>query len=494
MARPVLTFLAILIAGIAIYVLETARSGVAFTDRFVGQTPVTTLAQDGADGPNVVIAHGFAGSREMMQGYGLILAQAGYRVHMFDFEGHGAHPLPMSGDVTRIEGTTRLLMDQTRAVIDDVADGTPVALLGHSMATDVLIRVAVETETGPLVLLSAFSQAVTPEQPKDMLLIAGQWEPHLRDFGVDAVQMVRPDAQEGEIVQQGEVIRAGIVAPWTEHVAILHSRAGREAALDWFNRAYDRDRIVSAPPTGWAFLALMAAITVLAGAVARILVPKVDLPPSHQPGTTRFAATLAVPALVTPFIALPLDFGVLPVLVADYLAIHLGVFGLLGLMMQRWLWGPLALGWAGLGPFAIALLALLAWGIGVFGFALDRYGANFFPIAERLPIIAALVIGAIPFMVADAQLVWKASIWRRIAARLALLVSLGIAVALDLEGLFFLLIIAPVIVLFFFIHGAMGRAFGKRAGPLVAGIALGIILAWALGVSFPMFAPTGGGA
>jgi energy-coupling factor transporter transmembrane protein EcfT len=70
---------------------------------------------------------------------------------------------------------------------------------------------------------------------------------------------------------------------------------------------------------------------------------------------------------------------------------------------------------------------------------------------------------------------------------------LGIAVALDLEGLFFLLIIAPVIVLFFFVHGAMGRAFGKRAGPLLAGIALGIILAWALGVSFPMFAATGAG-
>ncbi|OSQ53179.1 alpha/beta hydrolase [Marivita geojedonensis] len=493
MARPLLTYLAILIAGLSILVLEVARTGVTFTDRSVGPTPVTTLARDGADGPNVVIAHGFAGSREMMQGYGLTLAQAGYRVHMFDFEGHGAHPEPMSGDVTRIEGTTRLLMDQTRAVIDDVADGTPVALLGHSMATDVLIRVAMETDTGPLVLLSAFSQAVTADQPKDMLLISGQWEPHLREFGVDAVQMVDPDAQEGETVQQGNVIRAAIIAPWSEHVAILQSRAGRLAALDWLNRAYDRDMMASAPPTGWAFLALMASITVLASLLVRLVVPEAPLPPSHQPGVLRFLGTLIVPAVLTPFLALPLDFGVLPVLVADYLAIHLGVFGLLSLTMQRWLWGPFTLGWTGIVPFTLALVALLAWGIGVFGFALDRYGANFFPIEERLPIIAALVIGAIPFMVADAQLVWKAPLWRRIAARVALLVSLGIAVALDLEGLFFLLIIAPVIILFFFVHGAMGRAFGKRAGPLLAGIALGIILAWALGVSFPMFAVAGGG-
>lgn len=493
MVRPLLTYVAILIAGLSILVLEVARTGVTFTDRFVGPTPVTTLAKDGADGPNVVVAHGFAGSREMMQGYGLILAQAGYRVHMFDFEGHGAHPVPMSGDVTKIEGTTRRLMDQTRAVIDDVADGTPVALLGHSMATDVLIRVALEADTGPLVLLSAFSQAVTDAQPKDMLLISGQWEPHLREFGVDAVQMIDPNAQEGETVVQGDVIRAAIIAPWTEHVSILQSRAGRLAALNWLNRAYERETVASAPPTGWAFLALMASITVLAALLARLVVPEAPLPSSHQPGVLRYLGTLVVPAILTPFIALPLDFGVLPVLVADYLAIHLGVFGLLSLAMQRWLWGRFALGWTGIVPFTQALVALLAWGIGLFGFALDRYGANFFPIEERLPIIAALVIGAIPFMVADAQLVWKASLGRRIAARVALLVSLGIAVALDLEGLFFLLIIAPVIVLFFLVHGAMGRAFGKRAGPLLAGIALGIILAWALGVSFPMFAATGAG-
>jgi hypothetical protein len=493
MNRPLLTYLAILIAGVSILVLEVARSGVTFTDRFVASTPVTTLTRDGAEGPHVVIAHGFAGSRAMMQSYGLTLAQAGYRVHMFDFEGHGAHPVPMSGDVTRIEGTTRLLMNQTRAVIDDVADGTPVALLGQSMATDVLIRVALEEQTGPLVLLSAFSQAVTADRPQDMVLISGQWEPHLREFGVNALQMVNPDAQEGETVEQGDVIRSAIIAPWTEHVSILQSRAGRLAALNWLNRAYDRDTLVSAPPTGWAFLALMASITVLASVLARFVVPDTPLPPSHQPGVVRYIGTLLVPAILTPIIALPLDFGVLPVLVADYLAIHLGVFGLLSLAMQRWLWGRFPLGWTGVEIFTLALVALLAWGIGVFGFALDRYGANFFPIAERLPIIAALVIGAIPFMVADAQLVWKASLWRRIAARAALLVSLGIAVALDLEGLFFLLIIAPVIVLFFFVHGAMGRAFGKRAGPLLAGIGLGIILAWALGVSFPMFAATGGG-
>ena len=49
----------------------------------------------------------------------------------------------MSGDVTSIDGTTRLLMEETGRVTD-FAVGLPgaqprVALVGHSMASDVVV-------------------------------------------------------------------------------------------------------------------------------------------------------------------------------------------------------------------------------------------------------------------------------------------------------------------------------------------------------------------
>ena len=53
--------------------------------------------------------------------------------------------------------------------------------------------------------------------------------------------------------------------------------------------------------------------------------------------------------------------------------------------------------------------------------------------------------------------------------------------------------IAPVILLFFLVFGLMGRWVAARAGAASAGLALGLILAWALGVSFPLFAPGGQG-
>jgi hypothetical protein len=419
----------------------------------------------------------------MMQGYGLVLARAGYTVHAFDFLGHGRHPMPMTGDVESLSGTTQRLVDQTLAVLDSIESGEPVALLGHSMATDVLVRVAEARPVGPVVLLSAFSNAITPEHPRDMLIVTGAWEPGLRDFALEAARMVDPGASSGETVRDGAVRRQALIAPLVEHVAILHSRAGRQAALDWLNGHYDRARPAGTPPTGWALLALMGAITALFAPLARLLPRKAPEPPGPMPAG-RFAAVTLLPAVAVPLIAAPLDTAFMPVLVADYLALHLALFGCLQLALLGWLRGLAGFAW----PRPAMAALLLAWGLGVFGFALDRYGANFWPVGPRVPIIAALCAGAVPFMLADAALARGARLWQRIAARVAFLASLGAAVALDVEGLFFLVMIAPVIVLFWLTLGTMGRVAARRAGPATAGLALGVILAWALGVSFPLFA------
>lgn len=460
---------ALVLAVWALVVLEGARAGVGIADLRAGETPVTRMS-DGSGGPPVVIAHGFAGSRQMMQAYGLTLARAGYTVYAFDFEGHGRHRTPMSGDVTAIDGTTQLLIRQTQGVIDMAADGAgPVALLGHSMATDVLVRVAeADARVGPLVLLSAFSLAITLEAPDDMLLVTGAWEPGLKAFALEAEGMAAPDVR-----------RKAVIAPAVEHVSILHSRAGQRAALDWLNGFYERDGSTNVPPTGWALLGLLTAITVIFGPVARRL-PRTEEPDAVLPARG-FAAAVLLPALAAPLLALPVNTKVLPVLVADYLALHLLIYGAVQVAILWRLRGRP--GWPALPASAL----LVVWTLGVFGFALDRYGANFWPTPERLAIIAALCLGAIPFMLADSWLAHGAPLWQRIVARIGFLVSLGVAVALDFEGLFFLLMIAPVIVLFYLSFGLMGRAVAERSGPSAAGLGLGLALAWALGVSFPLF-------
>ncbi|MEM1398402.1 MAG: alpha/beta hydrolase, partial [Pseudomonadota bacterium] len=183
-----------------------------------------------------------------------------------------------------------------------------------------------------------------------------------------------------------------------------------------------------------------------------------------------------------PLAAIWMPRGILPVLVADYLALHMLLYGVIQLAILRFV---------GLRVTGLALVVgavLAAYGIGVFGLALDRYVANFMPHSGRLLIIAALALGALPYMMADSAMAHAhPQLWRRALIRLAFLGSLGIAVALDFERLFFLILIIPVIALFFLVFGLMGRWVEARAGPLASGLGLGILLAWSLGVTFPMF-------
>lgn len=478
--------LAAVAAAVSVWQLERTRAGIEIADLDVATTPATVYRIPGTEGPLVVIAHGFAGSRQLMQAFSLTLARAGYVVVAFDFEGHGRNPVPMSGDVTRIDGTTQRLIDETRRVIDaglslPGTDGR-VALIGHSMASDVVIRTAIaDPRVAPVVGVSMFSEAVTATEPRLLLAVSGAWEGFLRDAALDAARLVDPEAEEGETVRDGEVIRRAAVAPRVEHVGVLYSRTTLEETQAWLDAAFGRDAAVTAAPIGPWLALLLASLVALARPLARLL--PADPPAPHPLSVKTYATALLVPAALAPLIATQVETTVLPVLVADYLALHLALQGLLqiGLLHRA------GVRFGRLRP--VALAALLLWGLGAFGLALDRYGANFVPIPERAAIIAALALGAVPYMAADAlaTLATGASFLRRLAARGALLGSLALAVALDFERLFFLVIILPVIVLFFLVFGSMGRWVGLRAGATPVGLALGLILAWSLGVSFPLF-------
>ncbi|WP_349361278.1 alpha/beta fold hydrolase [Stappia sp.] len=487
-----MALLALALIGAGVWALEAQRAGLVIEDTVVGNTPVTYYAsQDAGPAPLVVVAHGFAGSRPLMAAYAQALARAGYVVAAFDFEGHGRNPVPMSGDVTSIEGTTQLLIDETLRVVAaglaraDV-DGR-VALLGHSMASDIIVRAAArDARIGAVVAISPFSQAVTATHPERLLMIAGAWEPRLRAFALEAARMVDANALEGETVRSanGAVVRRAVVAPHVEHVGVLYSRTAVSEAVAWLNAAFARTQAPPVPARGIWILAVLAGCVLLVRPLAALLP---DRAPPHAPlPGKRFAAALLLPALATPLIAVWVPDGWLPVLVADYLAVHLLIYGALQLAVLRAGGGDL-----GLRPTPLALAAgagLAVYGIFGLGLAFDRYLASFMPHAGRLAIIAALLVGALPFMLADSAMAHaNPKLWKRALIRLAFLVSLGIAVALSFERLFFLVLIIPIVLLFFLVFGLMGRWVEARAGPLASGLGLAVLLAWSLGVTFPLF-------
>jgi hypothetical protein len=115
---------------------------------------------------------------------------------------------------------------------------------------------------------------------------------------------------------------------------------------------------------------------------------------------------------------------------------------------------------------------------------------SFVPAGPRPLIVLAVALGAIPYMIGEARLLeaGHAGWARAFTARTIFLASLAGAVALDFEQLYFLLIILPVIVLFFLIFGLIGGWIGRRTGSsLAVGLGAGTVLAWALAVTFPLF-------
>ncbi len=485
--RLVIGSLTACLVTISIYKLEATREGLSI-QKLDGTTPATLYSGPGEHRPLIIVSHGFAGSRQLMQAISLTLARAGYDALAFDFEGHGRNPMPMRGDIKSIDGTTRRLIDETKRVIAAGLKATgwqgSVGLIGHSMASDIVIRTAIENKgIGPVIAISMYSEAVTAAEPKKLLMISGQFETRLLAVALERLKMIAPGAQAGETVENAGVTRRAAVAPYAEHVGVLFSNTTLDEIRNWLDLYYDRKSSPSenALIGNWIAL-LLAALPALAWSLSGLL-PQRGTAAVKVP-VKAFASACLIPALLTPMIATQIDLTFLPILTADYLALHLLLLGAGQLLLLWWLSGVKPVGFQ---PLYAAALVFFA--IGVFGMALDRYFSNFILTPSRLPIFLAILPGTLLFMLADATLTegGNAPFWRRILLRLVLFGSLAIAIALDPERLFFLAIIFPVLVLFFIIYGLMGRWTAARSGPATPGFALGIVLAWSLAATFPLF-------
>ncbi|WGV17054.1 alpha/beta hydrolase [Fuscovulum ytuae] len=492
--RIVVMLLAVIAACLSIWSLEAGRNGLTIGPFPIADGPPATLyePQGQAAAPVVVIAHGFAGSRQLMEAYALTLSRAGYLVVSYDLTGHGRNPRPMTGDVTSIDGTTRLLVEEVRQVAKAAlrhprADGR-LAYLGHSMASDIIIRAAAdEPKPDAIVAISAFSLAVTEDFPANLLLVTGAWEDGLADAAQAMLRLADPTAALGQTVGDPAMGngRRAVLAPGVEHVGVLYSAPAQQEAVEWLNATFGLQEKAEPAPRGLWIMLLLVAMAALAWPMARLL-PKG--PAQSRVGLRPFLWATGFPLLVVPLALAPLRTQVLPVLVADYLVLHFAAYGMLGLL-ALWRNGLLR---GQFPPRVWPLAAAVAvFAIAVIGGMLDRYVASFLPNAGRLVIIAGLALGTVPYLVSDAILTegGRAPLWRVLAARGGFLVSLMGAVALNFDRLMFLLIILPIILLFFVIFGTMAGWIGRRTGlPAIAGIGFGLLLAWALGVTFPLFA------
>ena len=486
--RPALRILllpaALAVALAALWHLEGARSGVAIERLAVGATPATLYRPAAGEGaPVAVVAHGFAGSARMMEAFSLTLARSGVAALAFDFEGHGRNRVPMTGSVTSLDGVTARLVEETRAVVEAARSleglGPPVALLGHSMATDVIVRAAEAEGIGTVVAVSMYSEAVTPGAPERLLVVSGAREGRLRAVALEAVRQVAPRAEEGETVREGAVLRRAVAAPLVGHVGVLWSPAALGEARDWIAGAAGSPAGGPVAATGPWIAALLGAVLAAGWALARLL-PARGVEAGPALGARRLGAVLVLPAAAGAGAALLMPEGLLGLRGAGGLAAFLLVLGAGQVALLR-RWGvPLGR------PDAAASAALLVWAA-AFAWALDRYGASFVPSGLRWGLLALLLPGAALVAVADGALARGAPVWRVVLIRAVPVAALlgAMLAAPSRLGLQFTAL--PVLVLFWAVFGTMAGRIAARRGPGAPRAALGLVMAYSLAASLPLF-------
>ena len=498
----VVALFAAAVVALALFKLSQATAGLDVDSVEIAGTPATIYRPaQGAPAPVVVIAHGFAGSRELMQPFAITFARNGYVAITFDFLGHGKNPHALHGSVTDANGATKALVDQLGTIVafaKTIAGGNgEVAVLGHSMASDIVVRAAqADPSIAATVAVSMFAPGLTATSPRDLLVIVGALEPQvLKDQGLRAVGMVahgpvQPRVTYGSVAD-GTGRRVSFSAG-VEHIGVLYSHDSVAEALGWLDAVFHRKGSgyleVRGAWIGLLFLGLVVLARPLFG-----LLPAVAARPYGAGLRWRQLVPVAVaPAILTPLLLWKAPTSFLPLLLGDYLAVHFFVYGALtavGLWFARRAPGtpaPVSVPRFILGFAAIALYSLVA-----FGLPIDWFVASFWPIPARVPMILAMLVGTLPYFMADEWLTRGADAPRGAYAftKVCFLLSLAFAVALNLEKLFFLIIIAVVILLFFVIYGLFSAwVFRATRHPLVGGLSNALAFAWAIAVTFRLLA------
>jgi dienelactone hydrolase len=519
-----------LIAAGLIWLGGTDR-GLIDSEVALEQAPVTVYSPlDAEQAPVAVIAHGFAGSRQMMQPFATTLARNGYVAVSFDFPGHGSNPLPLEGKLGEPERTDALLEAVSQVV--DYATTLPqfdgrLALVGHSMAGDIAARYAQTsnpsaedaevadtpgadahsarpvTRVDALVALSPYlSQDIGDHEPdatpNNMLFVYGELEPEVvQAQGRNAVAAVAglPADEIAADVTYGEhgdgSARRLVVADRVEHIGVLYSAQTLEATLQWLNKVFGHQG------NGWIdargpWLAIyFLGVILLAWPLARLL-PRVSSKPlGANLEWRRLLPAALLPALLTPLILRPFPSDFLPIAIADYVALHFAVYALLTGVALLLLGGfvPTDGRRTSIGAFLVALITVILYQTVTIAIPTDRYVAAFLPDPHRWGILLVLLAATTAWFTTDEWLTRGANAVPGAypLTKALFLLSLLLAVALNLRDLFFLVIIVPAVLILFIVFGLFSRWVYRRTGhPLVAALANALAFAVAITASFPI--------
>ncbi|KAB8317840.1 alpha/beta hydrolase [Tolypothrix campylonemoides VB511288] len=475
--RLLLAIAALLLIAFSWWGVITARTGLVVRSLEREGVPMLYFAPRNAQKiPGVLIAHGYAGSKQLMLGYAHVLAHAGYAVMLWDFNSHGANAKPLEG------GSLQQNLDLAYAAIleQPEVDSSRLALLGHSMGSGAVMSAGIQNlnRFAATVAVSPTGANVTPSTPRNLQLQAGTWEGR---FVANAQRLLRTAGGENKDLAAGRG-RSLVVIPNAEHITILFRDASHQAAKKWLDATFGVQHSSNYVDYRmiWYFLHLLAWLALL-GAVAPILHPTPDKLKVHQ--FRSWTGLVAAPFVASGVLALLSRGGDINslggLLVGGAVSIWFGAAGFVWLAVMSRLPRP-TLRTVGLGVGLFVLLWV------AFGAMAQVVWLQWWLIPARFQLFPLMSLACFPWFLASGVAQQGVGVGRRILwwlGQSVILVGGFILVLYLLPELGFIYLLLPLFPLVMSIFSYVASLFAE---PWSYGIGSALLFGWILAAAFPL--------
>ena len=426
----------------------------------------------------IIIGHGFAGSKEMMRQIAYDVANAGSNAVLFDFIGHGLNQQKLVNQPTQLTGTTQQLVDQLSNIINFIyekfGDEINISLIGHSMASDIVIRASADKRVRSVVAISPYSTGITPDFPKDLLLISGQLESHLRSHALQMVKTFKPEAQENTEYASGKIRRKASFIENTGHVSVIYAPKTTKVIIDWlklenYNRPIWKNRI------GWILIGMTFIVIGMSRLNNNLAMETISVLGNKK------ALIIALMATALSLSSGLIEINLLPIYGFERIAIYFGLVGLFAYLFSF--------------DYQITGLKidLLNWFklilcFGILCFLINRYIGSFALSDNRITAFITLILPITLFSLIIEKLIASSSLGITILLRGLPIIGFSMLLILFPEkyGLMFTTVL--IYILYFIVFGYIGRHQRKKIGHAKVGLAHGIFLSFAFAATNPIFA------
>ena len=441
----------------------------------------------------IFISHGFAGSTSFMRPIAISLAKAGFITIRFDFLGHGRHPQPYTGDITTVEGATQNFVKQTNSILTHYFrkyQKEAGVIIGHSMASDIVIRSAKRnSKIEGVIGISTYSNAITPTEPKNLLILNGQWEPPLRNKAKDMLSVAGIKNPQESILYgnfQDGTARKAIAVKNSDHIGVLYSTKTQQEIIKWVKQLSSKNLEFIPNRIGlWA--ALLFSSLFISFILSLKFLPDRKLR-KYQFKFGRFFFGNVMAAILIPYVLKIYTIKFLTLPAHNYLINHLLLTSVLLIILL-----PIKFDKSLLKSFNLYIFALLfIFFTFVLGGILDNYVSSFYISDSRIRSFVFLTLGCVPIMVI-VQMFYQASKHGWIMGnigKLSIILSLSISILLDFKQLFILGYAVILLIAFGLIFGFLANLINNKYNNFLSvGIANGLVLAWAFATALPTYIP-----